>query len=380
MGSHTDYNHGHVLTMAIDRDTWIAVRPRPDRRVRVCSLNAEGDATFDLDDIQPGQDAPWTDYVKGVAAVCQAEGLLVHGFDGLLHSTIPLTSGLSSSAALEVATATVLSALGRWCIEPVRLAALCQRAENQFVGVPCGILDQYTSALGQAGQAVLLDCRALTSTTVRIHDDVTVVICDTRTPRELSGSEYSMRRTQCEEGVALLRRRYPAVTAMRDVSVPELAAGAADLPQVLAHRCRFVVEEEQRVLALAQALEDDSWPRIAALTAASYEGARDLFDIVTGPMESMIAVMRAGPGMIGARQAGAGFGGCMVAFVDTAHVSEYVWQVNKSYAELTGAQARSFAVRPAAGAGLLSGVVGLRRGATGLQQDVDVAVHGKYCD
>ena len=356
MGSHTDYNQGHVMTMTIDRDTWIAARPRQDDQVRIASLNLEGRATFSLQHITHDGIVPWTDYVRGVADVLQAEGLSLHGFDGLVHSTIPFRSGLSSSAALEVATATLFSILDGWRIEPVRLALLCQKAENVFVGVNCGILDQYSSALGQAGHAVLLDCRTLTSRPVCLPAGLTVVICDTQSRRQLSGSEYPERRAQCDEGVAILRQRYPAVAALRDVSLPDLLTQADALSETTLRRCRFIVEEEARVLALADALERGERAGISDLMAASYQGARDLYEIGTGHMEAMMQAMRGAPGTIGARQAGAGFGGCMIAVVDSAEIDAFLSHVERAYARVTGLASHIFAVQPSPGASRLEDV------------------------
>ena len=353
MGSHTDYNLGYVLTLAIDRDTWLAARPRPDRAACVQSLNAAGSSCFDVDAVTHDEAVPWANYVRGVTAVFRAEGRPLAGFDSLAHSTIPLSSGLSSSAALEAATAMLLQALGGWQDEPVRLALLCQRAENKFVGVNCGILDQYTSILGQAGCALLLDCRDLTSRPVTVPDDIRVVICDTRAKRELGGSEYGERRAQCEEGARRLARTYPGVTALRDVTPAQFAAHQADLPPVVARRCRFIIEENERVLRLAEALPRGDRAALRAVTAASYAGARDLYEIASPEMEAMLAAMQAGAGVVGARQAGAGFGGCMVAFVEAKATEAFEADVRRSYSAATGIEPEIYPVQAAAGAGVL---------------------------
>lgn len=350
MGSHTDYNQGFVLTLPIDRDTWIAARSRADDLVRVHSLNTGDGATFSLKAIDHDRSVPWTNYVRGMAHVLQSEGIPLSGCDCLVHSTVPLSSGLSSSAALEAATAILFGALGGWTIEPVRLALLCQRAENQFVGVNCGILDQYTSILGQAGCALLLDCRDLSSRPVTVPTGVRIVICDTRAPRELKGSEYGERRAQCEEGARRLARFYPDVRALRDVSLEQLLAHLDDLPPLVARRCRFIIEENARVLRLAEALPSGDGPAIAALTAASYAGARDLYEICSHEMEAMFSVMTSAPGGIGARQAGAGFGGCMVAFVWAEAVPDFEGHVRRAYAAATGIMPEVYPVQPAAGA------------------------------
>jgi galactokinase len=351
MGSHTDYNMGYVMTMTIDRDTWLAVRPRPDRRVAVYSLNLAGGGEFDLDAIQHDPDSPWTDYVRGVALFLAEAGHRLTGFDGLIHSIVPFASGLSSSAAIEMAAGAAFQAVGGFQVDPVQMALIGQRAENRFVGVNSGILDQYSSAMGQAGSALLLDCRHLTSQVAPIAAGIRVVICDTRAERKLTGSEYGERRAQCEEGVRLLQRFYPGITALRDVALAQLDEHAEDLPDIVARRCRFIIEENQRVLDLAAALSGDAPGRLFELLSASYVGARDLYEIGAPAMSAMMAAMLNAPGVIGARQAGAGFGGCMVALVRANAVADFTAHVERDYALRTGIQPRAYPVSAAPGAG-----------------------------
>jgi len=353
MGSHTDYNMGYVLTMPIYRDTWIAARPRVGRVVRVHSMNVNQGSGFSLDSIVHDETAPWANYVRGVADVLKNEGYELTGFDGVVHSSVPLSSGLSSSAALECATAVLFKAMGGWEIDPVQMALLCQRAENEFVGMNCGILDQYTSVMGQEGCALLLDCRNLTSKPVTLPDGIQVVICDTRAKRELTGSEYGERRAQCEEGTRLLARFYPEVTALRDVTLEQFIIHEADLPPVVARRCRFVIEENERVLRLAERLPDGDETAICALTTTSYQGARDLYEISSPEMEAMLEAMLSAPGVIGARQTGAGFGGCMVALVEIKKVSDFEHHVRAAYKSATNIEPEVYLVQAAAGAGEL---------------------------
>lgn len=354
MGSHTDYNQGFVLTQAIDRETWIAATPRDDRRVIVHSLNIDGTADFNLDrQIAYDHETPWSNYVRGVADILRQEGYPLHGFNGLIHSTVPVGSGLSSSAALEVATAVLFDALGDLDIDPVQLALLCQRAENEFVGMNCGILDQYTSTMSEAGSFLLLDCRSISSQTKRIADGIQVVICDTQAKRELTGSEYPERRAQCEEGARILANFYPEVTALRDVTLEMFTAHESDLPPTVARRCRFVIEENQRVLDIAEAISEGDREEIASLTAQSWAGARDLYEISSPEMELMMAAMLSAPGVIAARQAGAGFGGCMAAFVEDYKIAEFAEHVSSHYLTNTSIEPKVYPVQAAPGAGLL---------------------------
>ncbi len=353
MGSHTDYNEGYVLTQAIDRNTWIAALPRENEKVRIASLNSDGTAEIDLGDIQHSQSAAWTDYVGGVASILKEEGYELRGFDGLVHSTVPFGSGLSSSAALEVASAVLFDHLGDLNINPVDIAKLCQRAEREFVGMNCGILDQYSSAMGKAGQVLLLDCRYIRSETRPIAGDLQVVVCDTRAPRALTGSEYPERRAQCEQGARLLSQFYPEIKTLRDASLEQLDAQKNDMPEVVARRCRFIIQENQRVLDMAEALAEPDYDQIGRLAGESFAGARDLYQISCNEMEKMIAAMDSGPGVIGARQAGAGFGGCMVAFVHQEWVNDFSQHVKQHYKSSTSIDPYIYPVLASAGAGIL---------------------------
>ncbi len=354
MGSHTDYNAGHVLTMTVDRDTWLAVRPRGDGRVAVASLDLPGSAEFDL--AAPMEHDPasrWTDYIRGAASVLLAEGRPLVGFDGLVQSSVPFGSGLSSSAAIEVAALLAFAEVGGFRLEPLETAILGQRAENDFVGVDCGILDQYTSALGRAGHALLLDCRALASQAVAIAGHLCVAICDTRAERQLGATAYAERRAQCEAGVAHLRRHDPAITALRDVSADLLAAHEHELAPAVARRCRFIVEEERRVLDLAAALPAGEPVVLAGLLDASWRGANELFEIGAPAMTAMHEAMDDAPGLVARRQAGAGFGGCLVAFVERGSEAAFAAHVERAYATASGITPSVFTVAASAGAGPL---------------------------
>jgi len=349
MGSHTDYNLGYVLTLPISRDTVIAARPRPDGIISLRSLALDAEDCFRIDSIESAPTGSWASYIRGVASVLQKEGFALTALDGIIDTTIPLRSGLSSSAALECAFALLLRTLGNWSLDPVRMAQLCQRAENEFAGVSCGILDQYTSCLGQAGCALLLDCRDLSSRAINLASDIRVVICDTRSRRELAGSEYGRRRADCELGARVM-----GVPALRDSSLQQLEDHREAFPELAVRRCRFILEENSRVLALAEALPAGNREAITALCAGSFRGADELYEIVSSSMREMMDAMLSAPGAIGARQAGAGFGGCMVAFVDAGVVGSFSEAVCSQYRKATGIDAQVYAVDAAEGAGVMT--------------------------
>ncbi len=348
MGSHTDYNLGFVLTLPISRDTWIAAVPRADRQVRIHSASLKATSCFSLDDVQRDVSQPWSNYVRGVASVLEDEGLALNGFDGVIDSTVPIGSGLSSSAALECATAVLFQAMGDWRLDPQRIALLCQKAENQFVGVNCGILDQFTSCLGESGCSLLLDCRDLSTRPVRMAAGISVVICDTRSPRQLSGSEYGTRRAQCEEAARLL-----GVAALRDATLEQIESYPGGLPAEAQKRARFIIAESDRGPLLADALSRGNHRVIGSLCAESFRGACELYEISSPAMVAMWNSMTAAPGVIGARQAGAGFGGCMVAFVEENRTSHFARGTRDAYFSATGIEPEIYTVQAAGGAGMM---------------------------
>jgi len=349
MGSHTDYNLGFVLTLPISRDTWIAARRTDHGIVRVHSMNLDRADEFRLDAINPVSDGKWRNYLRGVAATLQTAGFALTGCDAVIHSTVPVASGLSSSAALECASATVFEAFGGWSLTPERKALLCQEAENEFVGVNCGILDQYSSCLGREGCALLLDCLDLSTRTVRIAEGIRVVVCNTMSPRRLSGGEYAQRRAECEQGAAAL-----GVHALRHASPESLAARRHELPEHVAQRCEFIVAESARAESMARSLTAGDRPSVARLCAESFAGARDLYEICSPPMVAMMNAVLAAPGAIGARQAGAGFGGCMVALVDAACSDAFGAAVLDAYRSATNVMPEIYPVEAAPGAEVIA--------------------------
>jgi galactokinase len=257
LGTDTDDHLGYVLTMSIHLDTWIAFRASGSPVVRIHSMNLDKSAQYRIGEEPSVPAAEWERYVSGVSRALRGEGYQPRGVDAVIHSTVPIGGGLSSSASLEVAAALMFQAAGGFSLEPKKTALACQKAENESVGVMCGILDQYASVFGTPGTALLLDCRSLTHIEVTIPSDIRIVICDTNFPRTLAGSEYAKRRQECDEGTALLRRGAPEIRTLRDVTAPLFERLGSSLPEVLRRRCRFVSEENQRVMAFTAAVVKD---------------------------------------------------------------------------------------------------------------------------
>ena len=358
MGSHTDYNDGFVLTMAIGQNTWVAAHPRQDLRVRVRSINAGDTREFSIDDVPLKGD--WSSYVHGVLWKLLLAGYEFPGFDAVIHGDIPLGSGLSSSASLAVVTAILAIELGgQLPTDRLALAKLCQQSENEIVGVPCGILDQYSSLFGKARHAMLLDCRALTCQHTALPKDLQVIVCDTRAPRELANSAYAQRRAECESGVRLLSAAMP-IGALRDVSSAQFERCQSRLPETVRQRCQYVIQENQRVCDMACALATNDFAAIRMICDASFEDADRLYEIVTAEMRAMRDASCAAPGLVGVRNSGGGFGGCLVAFVTASKTDAFIKSVHNAYQSTTGIEPSIFAVKASDGAGILESCSGDR--------------------
>jgi galactokinase len=358
IGEHTDYNDGFVLPIAIDLDIWIAARPRDDRRVCITALDIPDHSTdeFSLDDIEHHPDLRWANYIRGVAFYLEQAGASLRGMDALIASDIPPGAGLSSSAALEVCAATALLALGGSTLDKVTLARLCQRAENDFVGVKSGIMDQYASALGEEGKALLIDCRALTYTAVTLPLDVTVVVADTMKKRDLASSEYNTRRAECENAAVLLgqllKRKVPA---LRDVSVREFRRLEKHLPPNLARRARHVITENERVQKAVRAAKKNDAVRFGQLMDESQQSLQVDYGASSRELDAMVESARRLPGCLGSRLTGAGWGGATVNLVRDSDVAPFVESLERAYRARTGIAAWITPVRASAGAGVLTG-------------------------
>ena len=351
IGEHTDYNLGYVMPAAISLETWIASVPRNDRIVRIASLQKATEFTFDLD--APGDATnTWRDYVAGVALSLERVGVRLSGVDAVVDSDIPPGAGLSSSAALEIAAAWTLSAAAPPVPDPLEIARAAQRAENEYVGVRCGLMDQFASSFGRAGHALLLDCRTFDFHAIPLPATYRLVAIDTRTRHSLGASEYNARRAQCEQGAALLATRYGGVESLRDVT-PGMLRDATDLlDEETLRRCRHVVEENERVLSAANALVNGQLALLRELFGRSHESLRDLYEVSSPELDALVEIASDVPGVIASRMTGGGFGGCTVNLVEAPAVDELRVAVDREYRRRFGRDAGFYVVDPADGAGI----------------------------
>jgi galactokinase len=335
IGDHIDYNDGFVMPAAINLSVFASVWPRDDRKLHIRSENFDDDIEFDLDDPQPAPRGHWSDYAAGVAVMLERAGYRLRGARLQLRGEVPVGSGLSSSAAVEVATACALVANSELQIDRRELALLCQRAENEFVGARVGIMDQFVSLFGEARSALLLDCRSLDYRSLPLPDTVNLVICNTMVKHELASSAYNKRRAECEAGVRHLAQFLPQVKALRDVTLEQLEQYGRDLPEVIYRRCRHVITENMRVLAAGEALERHDLYRFGELMRGSHFSLRDDYQVSSTELDLMVELAFMSDGIYGARMTGGGFGGCTINIVDVPYVAEVTSFIARQYEHIT---------------------------------------------
>lgn len=350
IGEHTDYNDGFVLPCAIDFQTVVAARPRDDGQLRVVAADCgdERDAFATALPVARHAQHEWANYVRGVVVALQQRGWPVQGADLAVAGDVPQGAGLSSSAALEVAVVQALKSLqGLDALSPTEMALVAQQAENDFVGCRCGVMDQLISARGEAGHALLIDCRSLQARPVPLPPDLAVVIVHSRVRRGLVDSEYNTRRAQCEAAA-----RQHGVAALRDLDLARLQAHEAALDPVVFRRARHVITENQRTLEAAEALAQGDLPRLGRLMAASHASMRDDFEITTPAIDRLVEIAQAAIGpQGGVRMTGGGFGGCIVALMPQSRVEAVRTAIAANYRSPEGEPASVFVCKAAQGAG-----------------------------
>jgi galactokinase len=342
IGEHVDYNAGLVLPAAIDRAAWIAAAPAAGDAVTIEAGDLGERTRFRFGDVaagidQDGRPLPaWALYPAGVVAALRGRGLRVSGADVALASDVPIGAGLSSSAAIEVAFAVLWRALGAWEISGLDLARLCQQAENDYVGVACGLMDPFTSVHGKRGHALLLDCRSLEWRAVPLPAATVIVVADTKVRRQLAESEFNLRRRECEAAVAVLRRTLPAIRNLRDVSLAELERRREALPEPLFARARHVVEEIARVQAVIPDVERGDAAALGRAMTTAHRSGRDLYEVSCYELDVLVDAALSLEGCYGARLTGAGFGGCTVSLVATARGARFARELERAYRQATG--------------------------------------------
>ena len=331
IGEHTDYNDGFVLPMAIDRAIWIALRPRPDRRVLLHSLDFAEPTDFSLDNLTHAHG--WSEYVRGIAWILQQQGFTPGGWEGALASDVPVGAGLSSSAALELALLRAFWTVSDFEWDGARMAQLAQQADHGWVGIQSGIMDQMISALGMANHALLIDCRSLDVELVPLPDAIRVIILNTATRRGLVDSAYNERVAQCR-----IAANFFGVPALRDVSLAVFNTKAENLDKIIRRRARHVISENERTLQATSALRRGDAKTFGELMNASHESLRGDYEVSSHELNTMVQIARQQAGCYGARMTGAGFGGCAVALIEAVVTEDFVKSVEAAYTQETGLQ------------------------------------------
>jgi galactokinase len=336
IGEHTDYNQGFVLPGAIDKCIVLAGAPRDDRRFRffAADLSQPDDGSFDI--LAPSP-LGWPDYLLGIVSQLERIGLSVPGVDLVFGGTIPIGAGLSSSAALETGFLFLLNELYGLNLDKMKMATLAQASESEFVGVQCGIMDQFANLFGRKNSLLQLDCRSMEHAVLPFDfDDTTILLCDSRVRHELASSEYNVRRSQCEQGVAVISNMFPGITSLRDVTMDRLDACSQSMDGTIARRCKYVIEENLRVGMTANALNAGRIDEVGELMIASHEGLRDLYEVSCPELDVLVDAALRIEGVYGSRMMGGGFGGCTISLVREDCVEEFAREMPDAYYDATG--------------------------------------------
>jgi galactokinase len=336
IGEHTDYNDGFVLPAAIEFYCWVVAAPRSDRKLIIHSQNFNETVEADLDSLAPKGNRHWANYPLGVAWAVEQGGKRLRGANLLISGDVPLGAGLSSSAAIEVATGFALAEQSGLALDRTELARLCQRAENEFVGARVGIMDQFVACHGRASHALLIDCRSLEYKTVKVPPGIQLVICNTMVKHEIASGEYNQRRAECEEGVRKLSAALPGIRALRDVTLAQLEKHGTQLDAKVFSRCRHVITENERVKLAVQAFERGDTKALIPLMRDSHRSLRDDYEVSCAELDAMVEIAEAQRNVFGARMTGGGFGGCTVNLVETAAVDAFKGNVAQEYRKRTG--------------------------------------------
>ena len=355
IGEHTDYNEGFVLPMAIEKKIIMLGQLRNDRLVQVFDLNCKIKIKFSLDNLTPIEKDKWANYLMGVVDEMQKAGYILQGANIIFRSDIPQKAGLSSSAALEVVTALTMTKLNSLKIEPVKMARLCQQAESNFVGVNCGIMDQYISVLGKKGYALMIDCRSNEYELVPFTDkNYKIVICNSKVERGLVDSKYNQRRKECKQVTEFFADKLERkISALRDVTINDLDRFGSKLPDPLFRRARHIITENNRVLTSMGALKNNDFTTFGQLMIESHQSLRDDYEVSCPELDLLVDLALNEEGVLGVRMTGAGFGGCTINLAEKAYVEHFIEVISEEYKKKTGIIPEIYVSSPTAGAKMI---------------------------
>ncbi|MGV3503479.1 MAG: galactokinase [Adhaeribacter sp.] len=357
IGEHTDYNEGFVLPAAINKEIFFAIAPSNTQQVRFYSFDLQEAAAYSLEDIQPG-DKAWANYLLGVIAQFQQAQLFIGGFDLVFGGNVPIGAGLSSSAAVECGLAFALNHLFNLDLEKMQLVKMAQKAEHEYAGVRCGIMDQFASMFGKHNQVVKLDCRSLNYQYYPFDlSAYRLVLCDTQVKHSLASSEYNTRRQECEQGVALLQKYYPQVKSLRDVSLQMLEAHATEFPEVVLKRCGYVVRENLRVETACEDLVRGDLQAFGQKMYASHQGLQHDYEVSCPELDFLAARAKDHPAVLGARMMGGGFGGCTINLVALDSLEQFTADMKQAYQQAFGTELPVYIAQIVDGSSLASEVL-----------------------
>ncbi|HEY4613191.1 MAG TPA: galactokinase [Bacteroidota bacterium] len=352
IGEHTDYNEGYVLPAAIDKAVYFAIAPSASEQCRVIALDKNAEHQFTTGSLEKTE-KHWPNYLMGVVDQCNKANLRVGGFNCVFAGDIPIGAGMSSSAALEAGLAFALNHIFKLGVDNLSLAKLAQKAENEFVGVQCGIMDQYINIFGKHGNALRVDCRSLESIDVPFNHPVAIVLFDTGVSHSLASSGYNKRRAECNAGVTAVKQRHPAVTHLRDVSIAMLSGCKDTMDPTVYRRCKYVVEENDRLLSACKALERNDLRAFGQYMYRTHEGLSREYDVSCPEMDFLVETMKDQPEVYGARMMGGGFGGCTINLIEPDAVERIGNMVREKYKHRFGNEPNMYITSISAGTGVI---------------------------
>jgi galactokinase len=353
IGEHTDYNMGFVLPAAIDKAIYFALSPAADSRCRLYSYDLKDEYHFSLENLEHSKKS-WPNYLIGVVDQMMKNGHTVGGFNCVFGGNIPIGAGLSSSAAIEAGLIFGLSRLFNLDIDKLDMVKMAQKAENEFVGVKCGIMDQFINIFGEQDNVLKIDCRSLEYEYLPFNHNVAIVLFDSCVKHSLASSEYNKRREECDAGVEIIRRQHPSVTHLRDVSPEMLASVKSKMNDLTYRRCKYVVEEDTRLLAACDALKENDLQSFGTFMFETHEGLKNDYEVSCKELDVLVELVKNNPKVYGARMMGGGFGGCTINLVEPDAVVQVCSSVGKEYAKVFGAEPKAYITSISAGTEILS--------------------------